>query len=351
MSDELRNRLRRQADEVSVPSDDLRDVLSGGSALKWRKRLYSGGAVVLVALLAWTTIPDLLATTRDDEPPPVVGSPKPSPEETPVFGLCESVPFHATYLPEGWSYVLQPGAGGQENVPLNRQTPEALGHYSTITGSRGWIDVMQYGSFYTLPESEGTPIEVLGSTGRIGEIHEGGQTVEFEYRNCEYQMTTYTENRQVVARIARGLRPTDTCKPKVIRGKSSALEDGEHFGYIRALNGVEMNFDEAEFLTGDEANQAAIEDGFIEEGDTVPNDYYIRNEEKTVARLRISRDVTILVETSSMDGMVGPAPADVSWLWCALVSKDPRQAGHAHSPYWIEVTDGVVTRIEEQYLP
>ena len=107
MSDELRDLLKQRAGDVAVPSDDLGGVVRGGRALKWRKRMYSAGAVVLVGLVAWTTAPDLLSTTRDEKRPPVGGTPTPSPDETPAPGRCGGVPFRPTYLPAEWSYILQ----------------------------------------------------------------------------------------------------------------------------------------------------------------------------------------------------------------------------------------------------
>ena len=41
-----------------------------------------------------------------------------------------------------------------------------------------------------------------------------------------------------------------------------------------------MRFDPALWLSGQTANRAAIEDGAIPPGETVPNDYYIRNESR-----------------------------------------------------------------------
>ena len=51
----------------------------------------------------------------------------------------------------------------------------------------------------------------------------------------------------------------------------SPLPDGRHFGYIQTIDvmspSATLTVDTAEFLTGDEANRAAAEDGAIEEGE------------------------------------------------------------------------------------
>ena len=57
-----------------------------------------------------------------------------------------------------------------------------------------------------------------------------------------------------------------------------------HYGYLRSLvrtgTRYRMRFDPALWLSGQTANRAAIEDGVIPPGETVPNDYYIRNESR-----------------------------------------------------------------------
>ena len=60
---------------------------------------------------------------------------------------------------------------------------------------------------------------------------------------------------------------------------SSELKDGRHFGYIESINLETLPgtvaFDLAYLLTGEEANQAAAEDGYPT---PVDNDYYIIND-------------------------------------------------------------------------
>lgn len=134
---------------------------------------------------------------------------------------------------------------------------------------------------------------------------------------------------------------------------SPVLEDGRHFGYIesvdiRTLPGT-MAFDLALFLTGDEANQAAAEHG---DETPVPNDYYIVNDNPRLRTLVVSSDIRIQL---------------LDWRHCCdrLFSADPDRfqdsfsltkypAGNykgKFSTYWLTVNGGVVTAIEEQYLP
>ena len=78
------------------------------------------------------------------------------------------------------------------------------------------------------------------------------------------------------------------------------------FGYVRSLvqkgPRYELRFDPALWLSGQTANQAAIEDGAIPRGDTVPNDYYIRNESRRLLTYRVPRTARVTVLTNEGRG-------------------------------------------------
>ncbi|HZD17146.1 MAG TPA: hypothetical protein VE669_03290 [Actinomycetota bacterium] len=132
------------------------------------------------------------------------------------------------------------------------------------------------------------------------------------------------------------------------------LEDGRHFGFIKRVdvrNRV-IVFDLAEFLTGDEANEAAAEHG---DETPVPNDYYIVNDNPRLRTLPLSPDLRLrLIDWNhccdlSLDG-------DLEVFARAIAEGEPVADGSAlyygaWSPYWLEVEDGAVVMIEEQYLP
>ena len=75
------------------------------------------------------------------------------------------------------------------------------------------------------------------------------------------------------------------------------------FGYVKSLvrkgSRYELRFDPALWLNGETANQAAIEDGAIPPGDTVPNDYYIRNESRKQLTYTVPPGAQITVVTNS----------------------------------------------------
>ncbi len=130
------------------------------------------------------------------------------------------------------------------------------------------------------------------------------------------------------------------------------------FGYIHSVDPPSspptISFDRAQFLTGPAANEAAVEDGRIATSDTVPNDYYIRNESEDVEKLPIATAVRVTAvrcPTSCREGVAGDFDA-----LAASFSQPGRRSLNddyrgAQSQYWITVEDGVVVRIDEQYLP
>jgi hypothetical protein len=71
------------------------------------------------------------------------------------------------------------------------------------------------------------------------------------------------------------------------------------FGFLTRMSSTEIDVDYAQWLSGEEAAQAAFEDGYIdsvEEG--VPNDYYIRNVNPLVRTLYVNDDVAVWLVTS-----------------------------------------------------
>jgi hypothetical protein len=145
--------------------------------------------------------------------------------------------------------------------------------------------------------------------------------------------------------------PTQT-QPAPPPGPSPA----EHFGYIRSVStagpAATLAFDEAQFLTGDAAQTAAEEDGVVAPGEAVPNDYYIRNPDKTTRTLRIANDAKITAKRCPLcrNGQPGQlAPFLASLMKRRQTYADPYRG--EYSLYWLTVTDGEVTAIDEQYVP
>jgi hypothetical protein len=130
----------------------------------------------------------------------------------------------------------------------------------------------------------------------------------------------------------------------------------EHFGYIRSVStagpAATLAFDEAQLLTGKEAQKAADEDGAVPSGETVPNDYYIRNPDKTTRTLRISDDAEITAKRCDLCRGGKPGELDpflASFTKSGQTYADPYRG--KESLYWLTIEDGQVVAIDEQYVP
>ena len=131
---------------------------------------------------------------------------------------------------------------------------------------------------------------------------------------------------------------------------------GEQFGYIRSVStagpAATLAFDEAEFLTGDEAQRAAVEDGALPPGEPVSNDYCIRNPDKSTRTLLVATDAEITARRCPL--CRNGRPGNVEDFLGSFMKKgqtyaDPYRG--AESLYWLTIEDGTVVTIDEQYVP
>jgi hypothetical protein len=142
---------------------------------------------------------------------------------------------------------------------------------------------------------------------------------------------------------------TSTPKPK----PKPALEDGRHFGYLKAARVTaeprEVELDLAYFLTGEEANAEAEERGLET---PVPNDYLIVNDNPKLRTLPVAEDVVIdlLDWTNCCETRFVGDPARFETSFTAENPPSGRYRGR-FTAYWLTVENGEVTTIEEQYLP
>jgi hypothetical protein len=139
--------------------------------------------------------------------------------------------------------------------------------------------------------------------------------------------------------------------------------------YLTQVGGDEIVADYIQWLTGDEANQAAFEDGVIgsvEEG--VPNGFYIRNVNDQLRTLTLTPSTTLVLVDSQESAPLQVPVADWAALfqpdgspWDPAVDELPRfpavsfnyyTASFTGTPYWLYLdADGTVIHIEQQYLP
>jgi hypothetical protein len=135
-----------------------------------------------------------------------------------------------------------------------------------------------------------------------------------------------------------------------------AIQTAERFGYIRSVDSsiepATLEFDEAEWLSGEAAQQAAEADGAIQPGDPVPNDYYVRNDDKSTRRLEIAPDAAVTAIRCQLcrDGEPGNLADFLASFSKRGQSYNDDYRG-AESQYWLTIEDGRVLAIDEQYRP
>ncbi|MFN2590600.1 MAG: hypothetical protein ABR518_07495 [Actinomycetota bacterium] len=142
--------------------------------------------------------------------------------------------------------------------------------------------------------------------------------------------------------------------PSPTASASPSLEDGRHFGFLESVDidasPHSLVFDKADFLTGEEANEAAREDGAIGQGESVPNDYYVHNRNELRRTLTFDDDVELVV--LDWTNCCEPRVGELEPFAAAFDQDQPSGAYRGPtSPYWVTVEDGQVVEIEEQYLP
>lgn len=125
------------------------------------------------------------------------------------------------------------------------------------------------------------------------------------------------------------------CKPG-----GGPLPDGEWYGLVVSRSDDSLEFDLACWFTGDAAVLAAAEDG---EESPPPNDYYVRNANPETRDVPVASDIEVVFYP---DG--DPTNEDtVSYEeWATLVAQRGYELG-----VWIEVEEGVIAEIREQWVP
>lgn len=127
------------------------------------------------------------------------------------------------------------------------------------------------------------------------------------------------------------------------------------FGFIRAVEGsgpYAIAFDEARWLTGEAAENAAIASGRCSEetrSECLPNGFFILNESDNTESYAIADDAIIAMMTLNME-TENVHETQVSQQQFSDLINDEAQHWH-ELPYQMLVKDGVVTIIEEVYIP
>lgn len=144
--------------------------------------------------------------------------------------------------------------------------------------------------------------------------------------------------------------------PLLTDDRIAHLEDGRYVGYVTHVahegltGGPEIHLDLTVWFSGKEAEYAAMEDS-----EESPNDYYIRN----VDPLELVLSVHDTVEVTSVwyhydegDGDLESLP--ISWAeFVEAMTGEPvgSRQNMWFDPWWVTITDGEITAIDEQYVP
>jgi hypothetical protein len=121
------------------------------------------------------------------------------------------------------------------------------------------------------------------------------------------------------------------------------------FGFIRSwyakTGTIYLRFDRAVLLTGKAADDASAAHG----GESpVPNDLYIQNDNPRLRDLAIVDQATV-IGSQQLTGSPGPNASSLKVLLTFVHNGGPRVAA---TPFHLTYNDnGLVTRVQEQYLP
>ncbi len=143
---------------------------------------------------------------------------------------------------------------------------------------------------------------------------------------------------------------TPTADPTAEPGDE--LGDGKHFVRLTDIQGgeegpLQLQYDLAYFLTGEEANQAAADRGLET---PVPNDYLIVNDSHKLrlTPLAGTYGVKYIPEGNCCQPVKAHTAQFLEWMGQTNQTDFPPKES---SWWWIAIAGGEVTQIKQQYLP
>lgn len=134
----------------------------------------------------------------------------------------------------------------------------------------------------------------------------------------------------------------------------------EQFAYLYIINGSVVA-DYAEWFTGDEATQAAQEDGALPPQQPEDEGFYIRNLDPSTQVLTLADTPVIVLWACYQEPWLPCLTQEAvdPETWADLIA-DP-EAGYdlvgwwwydgGHPPYWLTLDDGIVVQVTQHYLP
>ena len=131
------------------------------------------------------------------------------------------------------------------------------------------------------------------------------------------------------------------------------LDDGRHAAYLHGIDVADrtITIDVIQFLSGQEAIDAYHAE-FPDDPSGPPNDYWIVNADQRLQTMPVSPVVSVRLVRLAEDGDVDLDPGTWEALPDYLSEHEPPGDGRlSWSPFWLDVTDGIVIGIIEQYTP
>lgn len=109
-------------------------------------------------------------------------------------------------------------------------------------------------------------------------------------------------------------------------------------------DGWRLRIDYVQFLTGPEAEKAAVARG------QEPLDFFVINDNPKIREFPVRSGSGVTVVTNA-DGSSDPGGHALSLAEWAGAMTGPQAQVFGATLYWVTITDGVVTTIDAQYLP
>lgn len=154
-------------------------------------------------------------------------------------------------------------------------------------------------------------------------------------------------------------QPTTTTTTQPTTTTTISIDEvvfGELVAFVGEEGTVVVTVALQEMLSGEEALEAAREDGVIGQDEDLPNDYYIRDLEEE-REIPVASEVRVVLQACYTDGpCVTEETVDLD-TWSVMLGgeEDPgldwQWYGAGLLPYWWHLDDGTAVLIEEQYLP
>ncbi len=174
---------------------------------------------------------------------------------------------------------------------------------------------------------------------------------QIDERDAEIERLTEKYN-QAVSLAATTPASSLATTPTSEEAPVSQGQTGRQFAYISKLKKGDpgsLVADYAQFLTGAAASKAAAAHG---DESPPPNDYYIVNDNPKLRTLPVATNVkVVLVSRPGGEAELSGYSADLSTLAKYLADTGETTASIRADGFWLTLEDGIVMKIEEQYVP